>query len=299
MKVYRDIDFDVPGHPRGVALGTFDGVHLGHQAIIAELIQDAKVSGRVPAIFTFSDHPDLVFRDKNSFQGFIMSVEEKLEIFAALGVEEVFLMPLVPELYKQTAEEFLQSYMIDKLNAGFIAVGEDARFGSGRAGDVEYLLSWGKKNNIKTAVIEDINIAQEKVSSTCIRNLLKQGEVGKANLLTGRKFGFKAKGATECVPLVYKLDFISSVSETERDQTRSTINISAAKDNRQYQYEYPEGIVPLPEGKYSGNVYFQREGIPSVPAELEIKRIVGKYVIIVYGSVPYGQDALWQSKTCL
>ena len=106
MKIFRDIEMNVPRHQRGVALGTFDGVHLGHQALIAELLKDAKVSGRIPVIFTFSDHPDLVFRDKDTFQGLIMSVEEKIETFAALGVEEVFLMPLVPKLYSFLLRNF-------------------------------------------------------------------------------------------------------------------------------------------------------------------------------------------------
>ena len=285
MKIFRDIKMNVPRHQRGVALGTFDGVHLGHQALIAELLKDAKVSGRIPAIFTFSDHPDLVFRDKDTFQGLIMSVEEKIETFAALGVEEVFLMPLVPELYKLSAEEFLQDCMLKKLNAGFIAVGEDAKFGSDRGGDAEYLLSWSKKHDVQSAVIEDIYLAGSKVSSTRIRKFLKQGEVDKANTLIGRNFGFKVHQAVDSLRSVYKLDFCGRLSEQDYGQAPRNSDFSAP-DGEAYHFSYPDEIVPLPEGKYHGQVYFQSSEQLAAPAELKIKKKDQGLIVVANVSVP-------------
>ncbi|HHU07701.1 MAG TPA: hypothetical protein GXZ59_05085 [Clostridiaceae bacterium] len=216
-----------------------------------------------------------------------MSVEEKIDTFAALGVEEVFLMPLVPELYKLSAEEFLRQVMLERLNTGFIVVGEDAKFGSGRSGDAEFLVSWGKKHDVRTAIIADISLGECKVSSTRIRQLLRQGDVEKASLLMGRKFvitAFENKGRflSAC-----KLEFSEKVFEQADEQSNKQANEQGATrkissptttasalftetGNKEFEFLYPDSIVRLPEGKYCGQMYFQSSAADAFVAESSV-----------------------------
>lgn len=230
MKVYLADDIWPVEFERSVALGTFDGVHLGHQALIRALLADAEESGRVPSVFTFSDHPDLVFRDRETFPGLTMTIEEKVKILAGLGVAEVFLFPLAPQIYRLSATEFLRDLLQSSLNAGMIVVGEDARFGSGRSGDTEFLCGWGRENGVKTVIIEDLYFEGEKISSTRIRSLLQKGRLRQAAELLGRSFGFRA-------------------------EVQSPIGVENAKGQLEIELRYPAGIVVLPPGKYQVEVF--------------------------------------------
>ncbi|HHV42600.1 MAG TPA: FAD synthetase family protein [Clostridiaceae bacterium] len=243
MKVYLEQETWPEGPERGIALGTFDGVHLGHQALIAELLADAKRSGRVPSVFTFSDHPDLVFKDRDTFPGLIMTVDEKLNAFAALGVEEVFLLPLAPEIYRLSAEEFLQDLLRERLNTGFVVVGEDARFGSCRSGDVELLRAWGQENQVETSIIPDLYIDERKISSTGIRHLLKHGDLKQASKLLGRSFGF-----------VTAVSEMRVVERSVGDPVSSGVGQLQLKVI-ELELAYPQEIVTLPPGQYQAKVY--------------------------------------------
>lgn len=282
MKVYLADDIWPVEFERSVALGTFDGVHLGHQALIRALLSDAEETGRIPSVFTFSDHPDLIFRDRETFPGLTMTVEEKVKILAELGVAEVFLLPLVPQIYRLSATEFLRDLLRGRLNAGMIVVGEDARFGSGRSGDTEFLSAWGRENGVKTVVIDDLYCDGEKISSTRIRNLLQAGRLEQAAKLLGRNFGFRA-------------------------EVQSLKGVEDAEGMPEIELRYPAEIVVLPPGRYPVAVFpdfagfEQRAGLPLLwQTELEVGITKGDPRLIL--PVPQGahpeNSALYLSFAC-
>ncbi len=274
MKVYRELDDKIFSGRRGVALGTFDGIHLGHQSIIHELTSEARESGNIPAVFTFADHPDLVFGRGKDFQGLIMSPEEKLSLLSDLGVQEVFLLPFAPAIYELSAEQFLQKCLQEKLKARFVVLGEDARFGQGRKGDVKFLQAWGQKNEIAISVIKDVHIAGIKVSSTAIRNFLSAGQMEEASLLLGRNFSLRLKDSKAAPEKNVQLEFISMLDDKALAAGKKEENDSWL------EFSYPEAIVPVKTGRYKALIRFDLAE-NSVPAELEIKRLGQELLIRV------------------
>jgi len=156
--------------PRSVAIGTFDGVHIGHQAVVAA----ATTPGLVPTVVTFHPHPREVLGYDVEL---VATLERRLELLAALGVEETLVVEFTPEVAALAPEEFAQSYVL-AVGARIVAAGETFRFGSARSGDLELLERLG----LETRVVPIL----PGVSSTRIRQLLAAGEVREAARLLGR-----------------------------------------------------------------------------------------------------------------
>ena len=156
--------------PRSVAIGTFDGVHLGHQAVVAA----ATTPGLVSTVVTFHPHPREVLGYDVEL---VTTLERRLELLAALGVEETLVVEFTPEVAALTPEEFAQSYVL-AVGARIVAAGETFRFGAARSGDLGLLERLG----LETRVVPIL----PGVSSTRIRHLLAAGEVRDAARLLGR-----------------------------------------------------------------------------------------------------------------
>lgn len=169
---------DVPKGPKVVAVGSFDGVHLGHQYLLRQALAEAKTLKEPLLVYTF-DPPTKVF---TRGEGFLMDLQEKVEALREVGVELILAVPFNEEFARRPPEAFLED--LRALQASRIYVGEDFRFGRGRAGGPEAL-----ERVAPTRVVPLLSLGGEAVKSSRIRALLKEGKVEEARHLLGRPYG--------------------------------------------------------------------------------------------------------------
>ena len=175
--------------PGGAALtiGTFDGVHLGHQALIARTISEARVLGAESAVVTWDRHPLMTLRP-DAAPRLLSSPERKLELLDATGVDAVAILPFTQELSHLSPEDFVDQVLVKGLNARAVFVGEGWRFGHQRAGDVDLLEKLGEENGFTAEAIDLASGDGEAVSSTRIREAIAAGHLNVARRLLGRPF---------------------------------------------------------------------------------------------------------------
>ncbi|GIW23898.1 riboflavin biosynthesis protein RibF [Meiothermus sp.] len=175
---------DAPAGPKVVAIGSFDGLHLGHQHLIHQAQQEAKQRHIPLLVYTF-DPPSKVFMKG---EGYLTDLAEKLELLRGLGVEVALIVPFNEAFSRRSKEEFLDD--LRTLDAQVIYVGADFRFGKGRAGNLEDL-----KTVAPTQVLPLLELNGGPVKSSRIRELLREGQVDEAKLLLGRSY--KARGIVQ------------------------------------------------------------------------------------------------------
>jgi riboflavin kinase / FMN adenylyltransferase len=175
MKVITLSELDRPG-PRTVAIGTFDGVHLGHREVIRGS----------DTVLTFDPHPVAVIRPESTPK-LITPFPVKRDLIAGLGVEELVVIPFDREFAARSAEDFVRDVLIDRLGATRVSVGENFRFGRGAKGDADFLRA---HEEFETRVVPLVEAAGETVSSSHIRGLLLAGEVREAAEFLGGPFLF-------------------------------------------------------------------------------------------------------------
>ena len=168
-----------------VTIGTFDGVHLGHQAIFKEMRRLAQEIGGETVVVTFHPHPRQVLSIGTERLRFICSQEEKLKKIEEFGIDNVLIIPFTKEFASTPSEDFIKNYIIDSIHPSIIVVGYDHHFGKNRMGDYEMLTQLGKQYNFSTVQVEAQDVNEVAVSSTKIRNFLWAGNVKAANELLG------------------------------------------------------------------------------------------------------------------
>jgi riboflavin kinase / FMN adenylyltransferase len=181
MQVFRHIPAQASG-PVALAIGNFDGVHLGHRAILATLCERAAARGYAPAVMTFEPHPREFFSPETAPTR-LTSLREKLEMFEEAGVASVYLCRFDHEFASIGAQEFMNG-ILRRLDARLILVGNDFRFGADRIGDVAMLRTAG----FEVASVPDVTVNGERVSSTAIRKALAEGDLAHAATLLGRPY---------------------------------------------------------------------------------------------------------------
>ena len=185
MNVYKNI-IEARNIPNAVVtIGTFDGVHLGHQAIFNKMKLLAQSVGGQTVVVTFSPHPRQVLNIDSSHLRFITTPEEKLRKFEEFGIDNVVILPFTKEFSRTPSEVFIKDYIIDHIHPAYIVVGYDHHFGKNRMGDFELLNNLMKKYNFKVERVTAQDVENIAVSSTKIRNALAQGNVKSANRLLG------------------------------------------------------------------------------------------------------------------
>ena len=168
-----------------VTIGTFDGVHLGHQAIFKEMRRLAKEVDGETVVVTFYPHPRQVLAIGTERLRFICSQEEKMEKFEDYGIDNVVIIPFTKEFASTPSEVFIRDYIIERIHPAVIVVGYDHHFGKNRMGDYEMLNSLSSQYGFRTVQLEAQYINGVAVSSTKIRNFLWTGNVKSANELLG------------------------------------------------------------------------------------------------------------------
>jgi riboflavin kinase/FMN adenylyltransferase len=171
--------------PTAVTIGKFDGVHRGHQALIAELISSAAHHSLTSVLVTFDRHPDALLNPTN-LKWPLIGPGQKAQLIAEAGVAAMLSLTFDEALAKQSAEDFVQLTLVDGLMAKLVIVGEDFRFGAGGLGDVALLHDLGQQLGFEVRVIPSATVAGLKVSTSAIRDLLDEGNVSKAAQLLGR-----------------------------------------------------------------------------------------------------------------
>ncbi|HUH53938.1 MAG TPA: bifunctional riboflavin kinase/FAD synthetase [Microbacteriaceae bacterium] len=168
-----------------VAIGKFEGVHRGHQKILQRLNSVAKKNSYKAIVLTFENNPLSVLKPEACPLP-LMSPKQRQEALIDRGVQEVFMIPFTKDLASQTPEEFVQTYLVNKLHAKHVIVGDDFRFGSEASGDSKTLEAIGKEHNFTVEVIAEVTDAEAgRVSSTLIREELAKGNVAFAAQLLG------------------------------------------------------------------------------------------------------------------
>jgi len=185
MRVLRSLS-QIPREPAGraLALGTFDGVHLGHREVIGSALGRARERGLVAAVVTFDPHPLEVLRPDRPPR-LLTTIERKIELVAALGLDELVAIPFTAELSRQTAEEFCDQVLVATLGARSVSVGANFRFGHNAAGDADLLRS---RPQFDTDVVELVAHDGESISSSRIRALVDAGDVAAAARLLGAPY---------------------------------------------------------------------------------------------------------------
>jgi len=173
--------------PTIVTIGTFDGVHIGHQKIIKRLISTGKKEGLNSVILTFFPHPRMVLQ-KDSAIKLINTIDERHVILDVLELDYLLIKKFTEEFSRLSAEDFVKQILVDKLNAKKVIIGYDHRFGRNRNANIDDLKRFGNKYNFEVEEISAQDINDVAVSSTKIRNALNEGDIAKANIYLGYNF---------------------------------------------------------------------------------------------------------------
>lgn len=167
-----------------VTVGVFDGVHLGHQSILEHLLASARQRGLPSVCVTFSVHPRAVVESEGPPQ--ILSLEHRLELLAAAGVDHTVVLEFSPELAATEAEDFVERLLVRALGTRELVIGHDTAVGRGRRGDGAFLVEAGLRYGFKVVALGEVLVDGQVVSSTALRRAIAAGELVTARRLLGR-----------------------------------------------------------------------------------------------------------------
>jgi len=195
VKVIYGIENYKPLKPCALTIGTFDGVHVGHQKIIKRLVSVSKSKNINPVVLTFSPHPRMVLQSDTSIK-LIDTLEEKIHLLQKLNISSLIIHPFSKSFSRMTANEFVRDIIVKSLSVKYLIIGYDHRFGRNREATVENLVNCGFTYNFEVEKIEAKEIESVNVSSTKIRNAITTGDIEKANKYLSRPFGITGKVVT-------------------------------------------------------------------------------------------------------
>lgn len=188
MVIYRDLEQINRNLIRPVVtIGNFDGVHRGHQQLFQLLKDRAQALGGQAVVITFDPHPIKIMQPERQLP-LLTTTEQKLRLLAALELDVVIVHPFSREFGALPARDFVQHYLVDRLGVLEVIIGHDYRFGRNREGNINLLRQLGAEKGFRVRVVDAIRIDDTVVSSTLIRQLIKAGEVKRAQVFLGRPY---------------------------------------------------------------------------------------------------------------
>jgi riboflavin kinase / FMN adenylyltransferase len=187
MEVIHNISNYHPQRPSILTIGTFDGVHVGHQKIIRNLVKKAKKENLCALVLTFFPHPRMILQKESQIK-MIDAMEEKRKLLEKLGVEVLIIQPFTLAFSRMTAVEYTRDVLVNDLNISKLIIGYDHRFGRNREATVEDLKQFGLDYGFTVEEIPAQDIDSIAVSSTKVRNAITTGAIKKANRYLGRPF---------------------------------------------------------------------------------------------------------------
>lgn len=168
-------------------IGTFDGVHIGHQKILKQVVQLAEDNGYIPVVLTLFPHPRMVLQKDDSIK-LLNTIEERIELLKASGIKDVIVKEFTEEFASLSAKDYVKQILVDELNTKQIVIGYDHHFGKNRSANINDLKLFAKRYDFKVEEISAQDIEDVTVSSTKIRKALNEGEVDLANSYLGYNF---------------------------------------------------------------------------------------------------------------
>ena len=190
MQIHRDINSLPKFRNAVITIGTFDGVHLGHKQIIDNLKTEAAAANGESVIITFHPHPRKVVSSVITGVRLINTLAERIELLEKTGIDHLVIVPFTEYFASQTAEEYIQDFLVDKFNPHTIIIGYDHRFGKDRAGDYKLMEEKAVVYNYQLKEIPEHILNTIKVSSTNIRNAILHSNIVEANNFLGYDFFF-------------------------------------------------------------------------------------------------------------
>ena len=184
MKIIRSITAFNSSEKTIVTIGTFDGIHIGHQKILKDLIKTAKKEGKKSVLLTFFPHPRMVLQKDNKIL-LLNTIEEKSGLLEKMGLDYLIIHPFSREFSRLTALEFVRDILVNKLNTSRLIIGYDHHFGKNREGNIHQLKEYSLLYDFKVEEIPAQDIDDVSVSSTKIRTALKDGNLKTANNYLG------------------------------------------------------------------------------------------------------------------
>ncbi len=175
-----------------LTIGNFDGVHRGHQALLARLVTHAREVALPSAVMTFEPHPREFFAP-DSAPARLTSLREKLSLIADEGVDHAYICRFNARFAALTAEQFIERNLVQGLSVRHLIIGDDFRFGKGRAGDFEMLRRAGVKFRFGLEAMETVSVQGERVSSSALRDALQESDLAHAARLLGRPYGIAGR----------------------------------------------------------------------------------------------------------
>ena len=202
MKTFQSISQFSCQKPTVVTIGTFDGVHIGHQKIISKLIQASEHTDLESLVLTFFPHPRMILQDNQELK-LLNTIEERTQLLSDCGLQNLVIHPFDHAFSRLTAEEFVESIIAEQFNCKRMIIGYDHRFGRNRTATIEDLIVYGEKYHFEVEQISAEEIQDVTVSSTKIRKAIEEGNLALANsylgyyyLLTGKIEKGKGIGRT-------------------------------------------------------------------------------------------------------
>lgn len=193
MRVIDHIEaFEKPNYSV-VTIGTFDGVHIGHQAILKRLVSDAKANNGKSILITFWPHPRFILNKDADKLKLLSTFDEKVKLIADLGVDYILKIAFTPEFSNLSADRFVKEILINRAGTKHLFIGYDHHFGNNREGNIEFLHKHAKEYGFQVNEISKQEIDHVGVSSTKIRSALETGEIHLANSLLGRDYSVTGK----------------------------------------------------------------------------------------------------------
>lgn len=175
-----------------VTIGTFDGVHIGHQKILEQLVATAKKENANSVLLTFFPHPRMVLQKDNSIK-LINTINERIEILEKTGLDYLIIHPFDKEFSRLSALDFVRNILVSHINTSKLIIGYDHRFGKNREGNFEQLQDFGHTYDFEVLEIPAQDINNISISSTKVRNALLESDIKKANRYLGYHFSLTGK----------------------------------------------------------------------------------------------------------
>ncbi|HOT97215.1 MAG TPA: bifunctional riboflavin kinase/FAD synthetase [bacterium] len=189
MQIIWNIHTFPPSDSSVVSLGTFDGVHRGHQSILTELKRRAERAPAHATMITFEPHPQLVLQDPTRPQQEVLTtIEEKIEILSGLGLDRLVIAHFSPAFASMVPDRFVIDILLNKLHMREIIIGHDHAFGKGRSGNLALLQKLGEDHGFAVDSLPPLKYGEEIISSTRIRQALQEGDLELATQMLGRPY---------------------------------------------------------------------------------------------------------------
>jgi len=187
LKIFHSINEFHSDKKTILTLGTFDGVHIGHAAILKKLTQNTADGKFESAVLTFFPHPRMVLQGKSDLK-LLNTINEKIDLLEKIGIENLIIHPFDANFSQLSAEEFVKTVLVDQLHIQKIIIGYDHRFGKNRTANIDDLTAFGLKYGFEVEQISAQEINDISISSTKIRTALEDGEINLANEYLGYSY---------------------------------------------------------------------------------------------------------------